>query len=59
MKNERWWHVLGFSSIIVVAAVVAFLFERECQKDLAFQRAFTPAPSESIVGSTPVKCWFP
>jgi hypothetical protein len=57
MIKERWQCYAVVASIML-AIFVAYLIERDCQRDLAFQRSF-PAPlSEVIVGSEPIKCWF-
>ena len=57
MSGERWPYFAGVASIIL-AVSFAYLLERKCQRDLAFQRSFPSALSELIVGSEPIKCWF-
>src|SRR3979490_1620957 len=58
MIYERWrWYFFALACSIVLAIAVAYLVERRCQKELAFQRAYPEALSELIVGSQPVKCW--
>ena len=58
MIYERWrWYFFALACSIVLAIAVAYLFERRCQNELAFQRAYPEALSELIVGSQPVKCW--
>jgi hypothetical protein len=57
MSDERWPHFAAIASIIL-AIFVAYLVERKCQRELAFQRSFPSALSELIVGSEPIRCWF-
>jgi hypothetical protein len=58
MIYERWrWYFFALACSIVLAIAVAYLVERRCQNELAFQRAYPEALSELIVGSQPVKCW--
>jgi hypothetical protein len=57
MSDERWPYFAAIASIIL-ALSVAYLIERKCQRELAFQRSFPSALSELIVGSEPIKCWF-
>lgn len=57
MSNERWPYFAAITSIMLTISV-AYLVERKCQKDLAFQCSFPWALSELIVGSEPIKCWF-
>jgi hypothetical protein len=46
---------LACSILLLIA--VAYLVERRCQMELAFQRAYPEALSELIMGSQPVKGW--
>jgi hypothetical protein len=57
MSDERWPYFAAIASIIL-AIFVAYLVERKCQRELAFQRFFPSALSELIVGSEPIRCWF-
>jgi len=57
MSDARWPHVAAIASIIL-AIFVAYLVERKCQRELAFQHHFPSALSELIVGSEPIRCWF-
>jgi hypothetical protein len=42
----------------MLAISVAYLVERKCKSELAFQRSFPSDLSELIVGTEPIKCWF-
>jgi len=57
MSNERWPYFAAVASCML-AISVAYLVERKCQRELAFQRSFPSDLSELIVGSEPIKCWF-
>ena len=57
MSDERWPYLAAIASIIL-AISVAYVVERKCQRELAFQRSFPSALSELIVGSEPIRCWF-
>jgi hypothetical protein len=57
MSGERWPYFAGVASIIL-AIFFAYLVERKCQIDLAFQRSFPSALSELIIGTEPIRCWF-
>jgi len=57
MSDKRWPYIAAVTSIIL-AIVVAYLVERKCQRELAFQRSFPSPLSELIVGSEPIRCWF-
>ena len=56
MSNERWPYFAAIASIML-AISVAYLVERKCQRELAFQRSFPSDLSELIVGTGPIKCW--
>ena len=56
MSNERWPYFDAIASIML-AISVAYLVERKCQRELAFQRSFPSDLSELIVGTEPIKCW--
>jgi len=59
MSYDRWrWSFVALASILLPIFAVAYFVERECQRDLEFQRASPSSLSELIVGSKPVKCWF-
>jgi hypothetical protein len=57
MSNERWPYFAAIASIML-AISVAYLVERKCKSELAFQRSFPSDLSELIVGTEPIKCWF-
>ena len=58
MIYEGWrWYFFALACSIVLLTAVAYLIERRCQMELAFQRTYPEALSELIVGSQPVKCW--
>ena len=56
MSNERWPYFAAIASMML-AISVAYLVERKCQRELAFQRSFLSDLSELIVGTEPIKCW--
>jgi hypothetical protein len=58
MNNGRWRYFAAIASIIALLLLVAYFAERECQRDLAFERSFPPALSELVLGKEPIKCWF-
>ena len=57
MSGKRWPYIAAVASILL-AIVVAYLVERKCQRELAFQRSVPTALSELLVGSKPIRCWF-
>lgn len=58
MNNDRRWYFGALGCGIVLAIAIALIAERECQKKLAFQRAYPASLTELIEGPEPVKCWF-
>jgi hypothetical protein len=59
MNYDRWvWYFAALGSILLPILATAYFVERECQRDLEFQRAAPSSLSELIVGTKPVKCWF-